>query len=152
MQDIFKMFIPDHILATASSFINTLVCPSACPSLCGHISSPIIMTFCHIIGNAHPLWLPSFQGHMSNFKVTQAKKLMEQVKFVDSGHFQKNAWKKWPAYISWPELIRSWSQSIYFPNFDAFLTWWNGSNLYVCPSVPAFVSMFLHRLLYFATL
>ena len=54
--------------------------------------------------------------------------LVKRVKFGVSGHFLENAWREWPeilhAVVSSPpsELIRSWSWSVYFFNFDTFLT------------------------------
>ena len=51
-----------------------------------------------------------------------------------SGHFSENAWRKWPVilhtHVSWPpsEPISLWPQSVYFSNFGAILTYWNGSN------------------------
>ena len=39
-----------------------------------------IKIFCQVIGNTYMyhLWLANFQGHMSNFRVTHAKKLSER--------------------------------------------------------------------------
>ena len=60
---------------------------------------------------------------------------MKRVKFGVSGHFPENLWRKWPKMlhvdVSWPpsELISLWLQSVYFSNFGAILTEWNGSNL-----------------------
>ena len=60
---------------------------------------------------------------------------MKGVKFGVSGHFLKNAWKKWPeilhAGVFWPptDTIRLWSWSVDFSNFGVILSESNGSNL-----------------------
>ena len=51
--------------------VRPSVCLSVCPSLCEHVSSPITMVLYQMIRNTYCLWLPNFQGHMANFKVTQ---------------------------------------------------------------------------------
>ena len=40
------------------------------------------------------LWLPQFQGHLSNFKVIEAENLLKHVKFQGSGHFLENTNEK----------------------------------------------------------
>ena len=87
------------------------VCLSDCPSLCEHVSSPITLVRYQIIRNTYCFWLPNFQGHMANFKVTQAKKnLVKRVKSRVFGHFLENAWDKCLKYhmLLYPDhLIRS---------------------------------------------
>ena len=61
------------------------ICPSISPSLSEYISSLITMIFYHINVNTYYLWLPQFQGHLSNFKVIEAKSLLKHVKFGVSG-------------------------------------------------------------------
>ena len=64
-----------------------------------------------MIRNTYWLWLPNFQGHMANFKVTQAKKnLVKRVKLRVFGHFLENAWGKGLKYrmLMYPDhLIKS---------------------------------------------
>ena len=64
-------------LAAASISMKAFVFPSVCPSLCEYVPSLITMVRYQMIRNTYCLWRPNFQGHMSNFKVTQAKKLSE---------------------------------------------------------------------------
>ena len=110
------------------------VCLSVCPSLCEHVSSPITLVLYQMIRNAYCLWLPNFQGHMANFKVTQAKKnLVKWVKSRVFGHFLKNAWGKGLKYhvLLYPDhLIRFWSRSVDFTNFGGILTQWNFWNVW----------------------
>ena len=111
-------------LAAANISIKAFVCPSVFPSLCEHVSSPITMVFYQMIRNTNCLWLPSFQGHMSNFKVTQPKNLVKLVKFRVFGHFQENAWDKGLKFgmLMYPDhQIRFWSRSVDFTNFGGIL-------------------------------
>ena len=83
------------------------VCLSVCPSLCEHVSSPITLVLNQMIRNTCCFWLPNFQGHMTNFKVTQAKKkLVKRVKSRVFGHFLENARGKGLKYhmLLYPEL------------------------------------------------
>ena len=70
-----------------------------------YISSLITMIFYHINVCTY-LWLPQFQGHLSNFKVIEAESLLKHVKFRGSGHFLENTWEEcpkiWHAKVSWP--------------------------------------------------
>ena len=110
------------------------VCLSVCPSLCGHVSSPIILVLYQMIRNTYCFWLPNCQGHMANFKVTQAKKkLVKRVKSRVFGHFLENAWGKGLKYhmLLYPDqIIRFWSQSVDFTNFGGILTQWKISNVW----------------------
>ena len=54
--------------------VRPSVCLSVCPSLCEHVSSPITLVLYQMIRNTYCLWLPNFQGHTANFRVTQATK------------------------------------------------------------------------------
>ena len=87
------------------------VCPSVCPSLCEYVSSSITLVLYHMIRCTYCLSLPNFQGHMVNFKVTQAKKnLVKRVKLRVFGHFLENAWGKGLKYrmLMYPDhLIKS---------------------------------------------
>ena len=78
-------------LATASISIKAFVFPSASPSLCEHVPSLITMVGYQMIRNTYCLWRPNFQGHMSNFKVTQAKISVKRVNFTVFGHFLENS-------------------------------------------------------------
>ena len=109
------------------------VCLSICPCLCEHVSSPITSVLYEMIRNTYCLWLPNFQGHMANFKVTQAKKTVKRVKLMVFGHFLENAWGKGLKYhmLLYPDhLIRFWLRSVDFTNFDGILNQWNISNVW----------------------
>ena len=59
-----------------------------------------------MIRNTHCLWLPSFQGHMTNFKVTQAKKHSKTGQIKGFPVFSGERMGEWPeilyADVSWP--------------------------------------------------
>ena len=106
---------------------------SVCPSLCEHVSSLITLVLYHMIRNTYCLWLPNFQGHMANSKVTQAKKPSETVTFRVFGHFLENAWGNGLKYhmLLYPDhLFIFWSRSVDFTNFGGILTPWNISNVW----------------------
>ena len=60
------------------------------------------------------------------------KNLVKRVKSRVFGHFLENAWGKGLKYhmLMYPDhLIRFWSRSVDFINFDGILTQWNISNV-----------------------
>ena len=76
-----------HIIAVAHSYINTFVCRPVClsVSLTVRLSqpkrtclSPITTILNQFIRNTYHLWQPYFQGHLSNFKVTQPNNLVKR--------------------------------------------------------------------------
>ena len=115
---------------------KAFVCPSVCPSLCEHIPSPITMVCCQIIRNTYCLWRPNCQGHMSIFKVTQAKKnLVKRVNFRVFGHFLENPGGKGMTFgmlMYLEHLFRFPSRFVDFTNIcGVFFTQWSSSNLEV---------------------
>ena len=92
------------ILRCGKLSVRPSVCLSVCPSLCEHVSAPITLVLYQMIRHTYCLWLPNFQGHMANFKVTQAQKtLVKRVKFRVSGYFLDNTGGGIPyAAVSWP--------------------------------------------------
>ena len=68
----------NHIHERPCLSVRLSVCPSICSSLCEHVSSPITLVLYQMIRNTYCLWLPNVQGHIANFKVTQAKKKLSE--------------------------------------------------------------------------
>ena len=102
---------------------------SVCLSLCEHVSTPIILVFHQMVRNTYCLWFPNFQGHMSNFEVTQAKNF----KFRVFWHFLENALGKGlecGMLMYSDHLIRFWSRSVDLSNFGGILIQWNSSILW----------------------
>ena len=114
------------------SSLRQTVRPSVCLFVC--LSQPLwacfitdyLATYYQMIRNTYCFWLPNIQGHMANFKVTQAKK--NPVKRIQSRvfeHFLENAWGKGLEchILLYPDhRIRFWSRSVDFTNFGGILT------------------------------
>ena len=59
-----------------------------------------------MIRNNYCLWLPNFQGHMANFKVTQAKKFSETDQIKGFRAFSGERMEEGPA-IPYADVSRS---------------------------------------------
>ena len=117
--------------------VHLYVSPSVCPSVPAFVpeqaSSLITMIFYHMIKNTYHLWFPNSQGHLPNFKVTEAKKIVRWVKFRVSRHFLEN---ECMGVMSWN--LACWCILTTFKSnyslvmvcwFSSFWWQWNRSNV-----------------------